>query len=119
MTLQVDDDYPLVLALIATAAYDQLRARTKLDHAEASELAFSISEQARVTLGGGAHYYIPKGQQWLLSKRDREIWDKFRGNNYQALAQEYDLTEMRIRQIIERCRQAEMKSLQSGLDFGD
>lgn len=118
MSLILDDDYPLALALIAKAAYDELRKRTELGHAAASEVALAISEQARVNLGGGAHVYIPKGQEWVLSRRDREIWDKFRGDNYLALAKEYDLTEMRIRQIVERCRAADQKRRQRGL-FGE
>lgn len=50
-------------------------------------------------IGGGA-IYIAKGVLVRLSARDREMCAKFRGNNYTQLAREYDLTEMRIRQIV-------------------
>ena len=36
-----------------------------------------------------------------LSARDRQMCAKFRGNNYFALAREYGLTEMRVRQIVD------------------
>lgn len=49
--------------------------------------------------GGGA-IYLPKGVALRLSARDREICGRFRGNNYRELARDYDLTEMRVRQII-------------------
>mgnify|MGYP002151237351 CR=1 FL=1 len=35
-----------------------------------------------------------------LTARDREMCARFRGNNYFALAREYGLTEMRVRQIV-------------------
>ena len=49
---------------------------------------------------GGRAVYLAKGVAVRLSARDRELCGKFRGNNYAQLAAEYDLTEMRVRQII-------------------
>jgi Mor family transcriptional regulator len=117
VALIIDDDYPELLALIANAAYTWLTLRLKFDHQTAAEAALSIAEAARKELGGG-HLYLPKGQEWELSRRDREIYGKFRGDNYTQLAREYRLTEMRIRQIIERCRKADIRARQSRL-FGD
>lgn len=114
MPLILDDEYPEALGLIASAAYRWLTKHLKLDHQPAAEAAFAIAEEARRELGGG-HIYIAKGQEWELSLRDREIYAKFRGDNYAQLAREYDLTEMRIRQIVTRCRLADIKSRQSGL----
>ena len=118
MSLVLDDDYPLVLSLIAKSAYDALLERARLDPQTAGEIALAISENVRTNLGGGVPVYIPKGHYWAASKRHREIWDKFKGDNYQALAKEYNLTEMRIRQIVERCRAADQKRRQAGL-FGE
>lgn len=53
---------------------------------------------------GGRAIYLPKGVALRLNARDREMIGKFRGNNYLALAREYDLTEMRVRQIINAWR---------------
>lgn len=113
--LHLDDDYPEALAVIAVAAYDWLVAPPlKLDHPTATEAALSIAEAARAGLGGGK-LYIPKGQAYLLSRRDLRIYAKFRGDNFRALAHEFGLTEMRVRQIIDRCREADVKSRQDNL----
>lgn len=113
--LHIDDDYPEVLAVIAAAAYEWLVAPPlKLDHQAATEAALSIAEAARVGLGGGK-LYVPKGQAYLLSRRDLLIYGKFRGDNFRALALEFGLTEMRIRQIVDRCREADIKTRQTGL----
>ena len=50
---------------------------------------------------GGRALYLAKGVAMHLSTRDRELCGKFRGDNYRALAREYDLTEMRVRQIVD------------------
>lgn len=118
MALQLDDDYPLVLALIAQSAYDALIKRAKLEPQLAGEVALSISENVRINLGGGVPVYIPKGHYWEASKRHREIWDKFTGDNYEALAREYNLSVVMVRRIIERLRVAEMARRQRGL-FGE
>ena len=114
MSLMLDDDYPEALALIANAAYRWLVGRLKIDHQAATEAALAIAEEARKELGGG-HIYLPKGKEWELSRRDRSIWQRFRGDNYAQLAREEGLTEMRIRQIIERCRRADQKTRQADL----
>lgn len=49
---------------------------------------------------GGSAIYMAKGIAVHLSARDRAMCEKFRGNNYFALAREYGLTEMRVRQIV-------------------
>ena len=114
MALMLDDDYPEPLALIANAAYMWLTSNLKLEHQQAAEAALSIAEAARRELGGG-RIYVPKGREWELSRRDREIYAKFRGDNYLQLAREYNLTEMRVRQIIELRRKADIRSRQRGL----
>lgn len=50
---------------------------------------------------GGRAIYLAKGVAMALSARDREMCGKFLGNNYRQLATEYDLTEMRVRQIVD------------------
>lgn len=50
---------------------------------------------------GGRHFYLAKGVAAHWSARDRAICAKFRGNNYRELAHEYNLTEMRLRQIVD------------------
>lgn len=62
--------------------------------------AFQIMEEIRTELGGGM--YLPKGRDYELSKRDAQIFDKWRGNNYPELAREFGLTDMQIRNIVRR-----------------
>ncbi len=118
MSLTLDDDYPLVLSLIAKSAYDALIERAGVPQETAGEIALAISENVRTNLGGGVPVYIPKGHYWAASKRHREIWDKFNGDNYEALAREYDITVQMVRRVIERLRSAEMARRQRGL-FGE
>lgn len=112
MSLMLDDDYPETLALIAAASYKWLTDHLKLDHQPAAEAAFAIAEAVRTQIGGEYHY-IPNGLAWTLTRRDREIYAKFRGDNYRELAREYHLSEMRVRQIIYRCRAADIETRQS------
>lgn len=49
---------------------------------------------------GGRTIYLSRGLAMQLSARDREMCAKFRGN-YDELADEYDLTPMRVRQIVD------------------
>lgn len=117
MSLILDDDYPELLALIARTVYERLTRSLKLEHQPAVEAALDVAEAVRHGLGGASHIYVPKGRAYELSLRDREIYAKFRGDNYDQLARDFGLTEMRIRQIIERCRAADIQARQSGLDF--
>ena len=48
----------------------------------------------------GQPIYIPKGAAYEFSKRDVEIFNRFNGRNHSALAREYNLTVMRIYQIV-------------------
>lgn len=49
---------------------------------------------------GGKAIYLAKGVAMHLSARDMQMCSEFRGNNYDFLARKYDLTEMRVRQIV-------------------
>jgi hypothetical protein len=49
---------------------------------------------------GGQPAYLAKGVAVFLSERDRRLCAEFRGNNYDKLARQYGLTEMRVRQIV-------------------
>ncbi len=114
MALQIDDNYPEVLALIATTAYDWMMDRLKMDHQEAAVAAFELAEKVRQVFGGGM-IYISKAVSWVLSKRNREIYDQFDGGNYAALGRQFGLTEMQVRNIIKKLRQADLAARQGGL----
>jgi hypothetical protein len=66
-------------------------------------------------MGGRGGIYIAKGLIAALSVRDREMCSKFQGNNYRELAHEYDLTEMRVRQIVDAWQREQFEKRQGRL----
>lgn len=64
---------------------------------------------------GGRTFYLPRGVMVHLTARDRELCGKFRGNNYYELAREYDLTEMRVRQIVDQWQRIKFRTRQGVL----
>jgi Mor family transcriptional regulator len=114
--LILDDSYPEVLADIARTIHEvlMLDPRTKLAHQVAAEVALSVAEHVRKNIGGVATY-IPRGMIYELTLRDREIWKDFKGDNYAALARQYDMTEMRVRQIIATAMKIDKLARQKGL----
>lgn len=67
------------------------------------EMARVAIEQVRVAARqiGGRNTYIPTCVRVELEERDEKIRADFDGTNYQALAAKHDLTESRIRQIVD------------------
>jgi len=51
-------------------------------------------------LFGGGYTYCPQLKRSLKKCRDRVIREEFNGFNYKELAQRYNLSEARIRQIV-------------------
>lgn len=51
---------------------------------------------------GGATFYIPKIDQLQRVWRERHISANFNGRNYAQLARKHGLSEMRVRQILDR-----------------
>ena len=110
-------EYPELLQLIGTEIFVSLMEDPSLKALGEDRLAamcFRVTEQVRSSVGGTS-LYIAKGQQYEVSRRDRQIWQQFRGDNYDALAIEHGLSTMRIRQIIKRVRTAELRKRQSDL----
>ncbi|MCM1315144.1 MAG: hypothetical protein NC205_01060 [Prevotella sp.] len=53
---------------------------------------------------GGSYIYVNKPETVVRNERNQEICKKFNGSNYCQLAQEYQLTENRIRSILRQKR---------------
>ena len=51
---------------------------------------------------GGSRLYYPKIDSLIRKKRDERIRREFDGANHRELARRYDLTETRIRDIVQR-----------------
>lgn len=63
---------------------------------------------------GGVAVYLAKGITAHLSARDRMMCTEFRGD-YKVLARKYNLTEVRVRQIVDAWQRAQYLGRQQGL----
>lgn len=68
---------------------------------DAAKMAVHVTQKLRF-LYGGSHAYFTKDHHKKLNERDIAIFESFNGKNYTELAFQYGLSEMRIRQIIEK-----------------
>jgi Mor family transcriptional regulator len=105
--------YPELLADLA----DQVAAKlveTGIDVERAAEIGFATAEHVRINWSGQS-LYLPKGVQYQLSRRDVEIFERFDGTNHGALAHEYNLTVMRIYQIVKAVRTEMIRKRQGSL----
>lgn len=82
-----------------------------------AELVVGMVDRVSMKVGG-AGFYLPKGIGCKLSARDREIAQAFNGRNKHLLARQYQLSEMRIDQILKKWRQEEFARKQGRLDLG-
>ena len=64
---------------------------------------------------GGRMVYMPTGERLHQALRDAMIWTEFRGNNHLALAEKYDLTVVRVYQILAEQRSLMVKERQGKL----
>lgn len=55
---------------------------------------------------GGLRLYVPKLETVTAKARDRLILQEFDGGNYNELAQKYAITEVWVRQVVNRRRQS-------------
>lgn len=65
------------------------------------EVAIALVYQTIQGLGGNA-VYLPKRTKLKEGKRDALINAEYRGNNLNSIAKKYDLTTVRVRQILNR-----------------
>jgi Mor family transcriptional regulator len=117
----LDPDYPERLREVAHHLFDALLREDSLrglDRRVLAEMALKQTEHLSMEMGGG-NFYMHKGLAFRLTLRDREMCRKFNGRNYGALAKEYNLSEMRIRQIIDAWQREEFARRQAGLFGGD
>jgi Mor family transcriptional regulator len=66
---------------------------------------------------GGMNFYLNKGVRYRASLRDREMFERFNGQNYDELARTHSLTPMRVRQIIGSMMADEVARRQGRLDL--
>lgn len=96
------DEYPEVLADLRAELLGLL-VDASIAREQARQLAYMAAERIR-EMWGGMSVYIPKGASLRLSKRDREIFREYNGNNRLELCQRHGITEQRLYQIIAKVR---------------
>ena len=85
------------------------------------ELAETVGLEAYIKLVmnyGGSHIYINKADTLTRENRNSEIKEKFNGSNYRELAREYNLSEITIRNIVDKkIRQIKSEPFDGQMEF--
>lgn len=113
------DDYPELLDGIRARVAAELKA--KGIHPELALQCGQLAAEGVRRDFGGFQVYIPSGKLWALTARDREIYAAWKpAVNEMALCKRYDITERRLRQIVEAKRAEDRAQRQGalGLDGG-
>lgn len=121
----VDQAYPDNLRMVAEWLYVQLVEDEEIGEIPISAerltklalLALRQTERLSAEIGGG-NFYLAKGVSYRASLRDREMFERFNGRNYDTLARAYNLTPMRVRQIIGAMMADEIARRQGKLELG-
>lgn len=77
--------------------------RFKFDDHICKEVGVSVVDCIGDTFGG-QNIYFPMDLKLKIKNRDKEIYQKFTGNNLYELAREFSMTESGIRKSIARTR---------------
>lgn len=121
LTAVLDPSTPATVREIAENLFVVLVSSEPVKPVAARALVLAQLAQAQVERlcanMGGMNWYLNKGVILKLSKRNREMCAKFRGD-YKVLARAYDLTEQQVRNIVDAWQHEEFARRQSAL-FGD
>lgn len=107
-----DTSYPELLDAVGAAVADTLKSRG-IHAGLAVDCGRAAAERVRRDFGG-QQLYVPVGQSWELTQRDRSIYDEWRpGENEVELMRKHGITERHLRRIIE-ARRAEDRAKRQG-----
>lgn len=70
---------------------------------ELAQVAMTVMLQVGHSLGGQT-YYVTKVENLRLARKNRDIHEKFNGRNHAQLATAHGISEMRVRQILQKER---------------
>ena len=120
----LDPAYPDNLRTIAEWLFVQLvedwdLLGVKLDAERQTNLALVALRQTErlSTEEGGNALYLNKGVSYRASLRDRDMFERFNGNNYEQLAKQHRISTMRVRQIMGAMLASEKARRQGKLDL--
>jgi Mor family transcriptional regulator len=117
----LDPAYPDNLRTVAEwlfvqAAEDDEPAPTAERLGQLALLALRQTERLSTEEGGTA-LYLNKGVSYRATLRDREMYARFNGRNYDELARAHRLTPMRVRQIVGAMLAEDLARRQGRLDL--
>jgi Mor family transcriptional regulator len=120
----LDPAYPENLRMVAEWLFVQLVEDEEITEIPMSParltalalLALRQTERLSAEIGG-MNFYLNKGVRYRATLRDREMFERFNGRNYDELARAYGLTPMRVRQIIGAMMVDEVARRQGKLDL--
>ena len=116
---QLDTNYPENLRTVAEWLFLQL-----VEDEEAAPSPERLQKLATLALRqterlsteeGGRNFYLGKGLRYRASLRDRAMYERFNGRNYNELARDYHLTPTRVRQIMDAMHQDDISRRQGRL----
>lgn len=116
---QLDPGYPENLRTVAEWLFVQL-----VEDEEAAPTPERLRKLATLALRqterlsaeeGGRNFYLGKGLRYRASLRDRQMYERFNGRNYNDLARENHLTPTRVRQIMDAMHQDDIGRRQGRL----
>ena len=121
----LDPAYPQNLRIIAEWLFVQMLDDWDIlgiplcvdSRAKFAEVALRQAERLS-TEEGGAALYLNKGISYRASVRDRVMFKKFNGRNYDELARIHHISPMRVRQIMGAMLLDERARRQGKLDLG-
>lgn len=108
-----ESTYPELLRDLADQVAVKI-AELGVDVEKCADIGFAVAEHIREHWGGQP-IYLPKGVQYDFCMRDLQVFERFNGHNHAELAREYNLTVMRIYQIIKAVRAELVKKRQGAL----
>ena len=85
-----------------------------LDSEQAEHVAKEVADRMAAHWRG-QNIYFPMGLSIKLSRRDREIYDKFTGHNHHELVREYGVSLAWIYKIIKAVRKEELARIQGDM----
>lgn len=105
---------PQSVQLMTDFLVEDLVQHAGMKHEDAYDCARAVVHRLGKEFGGD-QFYLARDMAFPLQERDMEIFRRFRGNNYEELAREFNLSVMRVRQIVEFVRAAEVAKRQNEL----
>lgn len=105
--------YPELLADLADQVAAKL-AENGVEVERAADIGLAVAEHIRLHWSKQS-LYLPCGYHYELSLRDQEIFERFDGHNHKPLARDYNLSVMRIYQIVKVVRAEMIRKRQGSL----